>query len=168
MGWIGIAVAFGGILLVTGPPLADFERARFGDMLQVLSSVTWTVYTLGAARPVGRNGALRVTAFTMLVAAMLVALPALWVGVLSGEPMMRSLLAMAFLGLVVSGLAYTLWFRALDEHGATRVGAMLYFEPFFTMGTAALMLREPVTIHVVVGGLVVLFGVWLVGKGSGG
>jgi drug/metabolite transporter (DMT)-like permease len=167
IGWIGIGVAWGGVLLVTGPPEADFARARWGDALQMLSGVTWTVYTLAATQPIARNGSLPVTAFTMIVAALVVGPPAYWMGVLSGPPTARSLAALAFLAVVASGLAYALWLRALEEQGATRSGAMLYFEPFFTMATAALFLHETVTPWVILGGAAVLLGVWLVGKGSG-
>ncbi|MGH9459681.1 MAG: DMT family transporter [Vicinamibacteria bacterium] len=167
IGWIGIGVAWGGVLLVTGPPEVDFAGARLGDALQMLSGITWTVYTLAATRPIARNGSLPVTAFTMMVAALLVGPPALWTGVLSGPPTVRSLAALAFLAVLASGLAYALWLRALEEQGATRSGAMLYFEPFFTMSTAAVFLHETVTWHVVLGGAVVLLGVWLVGRGAG-
>ncbi len=64
-----------------------------------------------------------------------------------------------------SGLAFALWLRAQKEHGPTRVGAMLYFEPFFTLALAVPMLGEPVTAKTVLGGLGVFSGVWLVGKG---
>lgn len=166
LGWLGLGVAFGGVLLVTGPPLAGFEKARFGDFLQLLSCFTWTIYTLAAVAPVARNGALRVTAFAMGVAAIMMTLPTFWTGVLRDALTISSLLAVVFLGLAASGLAFALWFRALDEQGATRLGSLLYFEPFFTMATAALLLREPVTMDVILGGVIVLVGVWLVGKGS--
>jgi drug/metabolite transporter (DMT)-like permease len=138
-----------------------------GDALQLLSGFTWTSYTLAATRPIARKGALPVTAFTMWVAALVVAPPAVWTGVVSGVLTFRSVAALAFLALVASGVAYALWNRALDEQGATRLGAMLYFEPFFTMATAAALVGETVTPHVVIGGAAVLLGVWLVGKGSG-
>jgi drug/metabolite transporter (DMT)-like permease len=168
VGWIGIALAWGGVLLVTGPPEADFVRARLGDALQMLSGVTWTVYTLAATRPIARNGSLPVTAFTMVVAALVVGPPAVWAGVLSEPLTVRSFAALAFLAVMASGLAYALWLRALEEQGATRLGAMLYFEPFFTMATAAILLHETVTPWVILGGAAVLLGVWLVGKGSRG
>ena len=165
-GWIGIAVAWCGVLLVTGPPQVDFARAHYGDALQMLSGVTWTIYTLVATGAVARHGALPVTAFTMGVAALVVAPAALWTGVVHQTPSFRSLAALAFLALVASGVAYALWNSALDEQGATRLGSMLYFEPFSTMATAAVLLQEPITPHVILGGAAVLLGVWLVGKGS--
>ena len=58
LGWLGVAVGTGGVLLVTLKSTPDFAQARFGDLLQLASCLTWTVYTLAAGGPVARNGAL--------------------------------------------------------------------------------------------------------------
>ena len=165
-GWAGVVVGALGVLLVTSSALPDFKDARFGDLLQILSCLTWTIYTLAGVDAIRRSGALRVTALTMGVAALLNAAATPWMGILSGPLTLRPCLALAFLGFLCSGLAYYLWFQAVDEHGPARTGSMLYLEPFVTSIAATATLHEPVTVNVIFGGVCVLSGVWLVAGGS--
>ncbi len=164
-GWCGIVLGAAGVFCVTMSSPRNFEHARFGDMLQITSCLTWTLYTLVGARPVARSGAMRVTAFAMAVAAVASTLPLAWTGVVATTVTVQSLLAVGFLGFLCSGVALYLWFKAMSEHGPPRVGALLYIEPFVTLGAAALLLREPVTVNVLWGGACVLTGVWLVSRG---
>lgn len=166
LGWLGVILGTGGVLLVTAAEPPDFARARFGDLLQIASCLTWTVYTLAGARATARNGPLRMTAFAMGVAAVLVLIAAVGLGGLRGPVTPATLGSLAFLGVVCSGVAYYCWFSATHEQGPTRVAALLYLEPFVTLGAAIVVLREPWTLHAVFGGLVVLVGVWLVAHGA--
>lgn len=166
IGWMGVTIGTAGVLTVTAVAPPDFARARFGDLLQIGSCFTWTVYTLAGAGPIARNGALRVTAAAMATAAVIVAVATLGTGATVGPVTPRSLGAFAFLGLICSGVAYYLWFAASHDRGPTRVAALLYFEPFVTLITAAAVLHEPITSNAIAGGLIVLVGVWLVGRGS--
>ncbi|MBU0617248.1 MAG: DMT family transporter [Planctomycetes bacterium] len=165
-GWIGVVVGTGGVLTVTAVAPPDFTHARFGDLLQIASCFTWTIYTLAGAGPIARNGALRVTACAMAIAATIVTLATLGTDVTTGPLTLRGLVALAFLGLVCSGVAYYVWFAASHDRGPTRVAALLYFEPFVTLVVAAALLHEPITLNAIVGGLIVLVGVWLVGRGA--
>jgi drug/metabolite transporter (DMT)-like permease len=73
-------------------------------------------------------------------------------------------LAIAFLGLFCSGLAYIFWFDALQVIPASRVGALVYLEPLVTVGVAAALLGEPILLAALLGGALILLGVWLVEK----
>jgi drug/metabolite transporter (DMT)-like permease len=165
-GWAGVAIGTGGVLTVTAVTPPDFAHARFGDLLQIASCFTWTIYTLAATGPMARNGALRVTAFAMGVAAITTTVATVAAGALAGAVTARGLLALGFLGLICSGVAYYLWFSATHDRGPTRIAALLYFEPFVALVTGAAILSEPITPNAVAGGLLVLVGVWLVGRGA--
>jgi drug/metabolite transporter (DMT)-like permease len=165
--WAGVLVGTCGILVVVLSNLPDFQQARRGNLLQVASCVTWTIYTLAAAGPMTRSGVLRVTTFAMGVATVAAAAATLGTGVLSGPIAARPLAAIVILGLVCSGLAYYLWFAAVDEHGPARSGSLLYLEPVVAMITGAIGLGEQVVPNTIIGGLCVLAGVWLVARGTG-
>ncbi len=162
-GWAGVGLGAGGILLVI---LSEFHTAVRGDLLQLGSCFTWTVYTLAAAGAVARSGPLRVTALSMACAATLVTVGAAAEGPLRAPLTVRVLLAVAFLGPVCSGLAYYLWFAAQRTHGPARTGALIYLEPFVSLVTGRMLLNEAITLPAVVGGLCVLGGVWLVSRGA--
>jgi drug/metabolite transporter (DMT)-like permease len=69
LGWSGVALGTAGVLIVTLAKSQDFALAHWGNLLQVASCLTWTVYTLTATGPNARNGVLCVTTFGMAVAA---------------------------------------------------------------------------------------------------
>jgi drug/metabolite transporter (DMT)-like permease len=63
-----------------------------------------------------------------------------------------------------SGLAYTAWYDALQALTTASTGAFLYIEPLIAMIAALFVLGEPITLPSLVGGGIILFGVWLVNK----
>jgi drug/metabolite transporter (DMT)-like permease len=166
VGWGGIALGTGGILVVWLSKSPDFAQARFGDLLQVISCLTWAVYTLAAIEPVLRSAALPVTAFGMAVAAVVTSIATIFTGWRSGPLTRDALLAMAFLGPICSGLAYYAWFAAQRDYGPARVNSLIYAEPFVSLATGALLLKEQVTASAILGGICVIMGVWLVARGS--
>jgi drug/metabolite transporter (DMT)-like permease len=165
-GWLGVATGTAGIVFVWLSSSPDFAQARFGDLLQIVSCLTWTVYTLISGPPVSRNGVLCVTTFGMAVAGAVTTLAMLGTGVLAGPITSDALLATGFLGIACGGLAYYCWFAAVEEHGPTRVGALLYIEPFVAVAAGPALVHEKISASVLVGGLGVLAGVWLVARGS--
>jgi drug/metabolite transporter (DMT)-like permease len=167
LGWDGIALGTGGILVVWLSKSPDFAHAQFGDLLQIVSCLTWAVYTLAAVEPVLRSGALPVTAFGMAVAAVVMSIAMIFTGWRSGPAVTRdALLAVAFLGPICSGVAYYAWFAAQRVHGPARVNSLIYAEPFVSLATGALLLNEQVTGSAILGGICVVLGVWLVARGS--
>ncbi len=163
-GWLGVALALGGVLLVAFERLAAFDRSRLGDWIQFSSCFTWASYTLLGAGVIARSGALRCTTFAMLVAAALVAPFALLNGA-SGERIpLEGIAAILFLGIGASGIATTLWNRSIERHGSQRSAAVLYLQPFVTLGFAASLRGESVGRDALLGGALVLLGVFLVAR----
>ena len=159
-GWIGLVIGLAGVFIVTGSAMPDFENARWGDGLQLVSCLTWTVYTLAGTGPVGRSGPLAVTTLAMIVAAAVVALAGPMAGIWVGPASSSALIATAVLGVLCSGLAMFLWFSALDTHGPARIGVLLFLEPLVTVIAAVLIGDERVTVGVCAGGLFILVGAW--------
>jgi len=160
--WVGIALGAGGILLVSLSSGFGFSQAKVGDLLQLSSCFTWTAYTLLAIGPIRRNGALPVTVWSLAVAAVATGVASPFFPFTCGIATTESIVAVGFLGLVCSGAAYWLWFRAVDDVGSTTTGTYLYLEPLVTLVAAALLLGETVHPLGVAGGVAVLAGVWLV------
>jgi drug/metabolite transporter (DMT)-like permease len=168
LAWAGVAIATLGVLLVTAQEPPDFAHARLGDLLQLGSCFTWAAYTLVAVRPLRRWGSLPMTAGPMAVAAAALWLAAAVEGrLLVAPPDLASVLSIAFLGVLCSGLAFLFWFRSVSAVGPARSGVYLYVEPFVTLALAWAMLNEPVMSSAVAGGITVLIGVSLVHRAGG-
>jgi drug/metabolite transporter (DMT)-like permease len=166
----GIALAAAGVVLVvTRGDLGALLAGRFGepgDLLMLLSSPNWAVFSVLSRRAMRARPAALVLFWIMLAgwlftSAHLFATAGMGaIGALTA----RGWLAVAFLGIACSGLAYIAWFDALERLPASQVGALLYLEPLVAMLVAAAVLGEPVGPVMLVGGAVILVGVWLVNR----
>ncbi|HEX6475238.1 MAG TPA: DMT family transporter [Candidatus Limnocylindria bacterium] len=73
-----------------------------------------------------------------------------------------ALLAVVWLGLLGSGLAYLVFFRLLRNWGATRTSLVAYLLPVYGIALGALVLSERVDTRLVLGTLLVIAGIALV------
>ncbi len=166
----GMALAAAGVLLViTHGDWRMLGSGRFGepgDILILISAFTWALFSVYS-----RHGLRHHPPSLMLFAVMgfgwLFSCPLFF---LKGSPeQIASLsvpgwIAILFLGILCSGVAYIFWYDALKIIPASRVGALLYLEPLVAAGVAATVLGEPVLLVTIAGGALILLGVWMVNK----
>lgn len=166
----GLALASLGTILVLsgGQPLGvvlGLPSVR-GDLLTLASTVSWALYTVYGRGFATRRAASVVTAH-VLGAAALVYLPGFVVGEGWRELARLSLggwLCLAYLGLGCSGLAFLLYYAALEHLEAGQVAAFIYVEPLIAQVLSVALLGEPLTAAVVGGGGAILAGVYLVSR----
>jgi len=170
--WGGLLLGFAGALLVitrgrlSGGVLA-LPQTR-ADLLILVSTVNWAVYTIVGRRTRARLGSASATAFVEL-AGLLLLVPffaarggwADWARLSAG-----GWGAVVFLGICCSGLGYLFWYSALERLDTAKVASFLYLEPLVTLAAAVALLAEPVHATTVLGGLSVLAGVFLVQGGA--
>jgi drug/metabolite transporter (DMT)-like permease len=164
----GLALGFAGAALVVtrgqlGAALLALPATK-GDLLILASTLNWAVYSVLGHPVLKRLGATRATAGALLLG-WLMLLPlflarAGWreYAHLSGVGWG----AVLFLGIACSGLGYLFWYGALEKVPATAVSALLYLEPLVTLAAGVALLGERVHLTTMVGGLLVLAGVFLV------
>jgi drug/metabolite transporter (DMT)-like permease len=166
----GLAIAFAGTVLVVsdGSSLAAALAlpSTRGDLLTLLSTGTWALYTIHGRSFVGRHSAPLVTAHVLAAAAAAFALPFLAAG---GWRELARLsaggwLCLAYLGVGCSGLAFMLYYGALERLEASQVAAFIYVEPLVAQVLSVVLLGEPLTAAVAGGGGAILAGVYLVSR----
>ena len=82
---------------------------------------------------------------------------------------LSTVISILWLGALGSGLAYVLYFYILERWGATRTTTVTYAIPVVGVTAGALLLDEQVGWRLLIIGILILGGVWLVsiGKTSG-
>lgn len=166
----GILLAsFGVLLIVTKGNLAALTAGRFGtpgDFLVMISAVNWAVFST-----LSRPGLKKHPATLMMFYVM--GFGWLFISILffagSGMEEIASIppdgwIAIGFLGVFCSGIAYIFWYDALKLLSVAQTGAFLYLEPIVTVIVAALLLREAILLATLLGGITILIGVWLVNR----
>jgi drug/metabolite transporter (DMT)-like permease len=162
-GVVGIVVATVGILLLISR--GEFASLGWlnsvGDWLILASAHTWALFTI-ATRDVSRSrNPMTVTLAVFMPVTVLCFLYVIVfkdvraIVTLPPEP----LVALLFLG-VLGTLTQWFWQIGIAKIGAARAGIFLYLEPVATTSLAVPLLHEPVGISTIVGGLLVLAGVW--------
>jgi drug/metabolite transporter (DMT)-like permease len=179
---LGIGLATGGVLLVvTGGDLSSLANGQFGapgDILILVSSLNWAIFSALSRWGLKRHPATRMMFFVMTCGWLFVSLLFFWPSGSDAPQQMQFLqgggleqiaaltlpgwLAILFLGLFGSGLAYIFWYDALQSLPTSQVGAFLYIEPIVAVVVAAVILGEPIVLASLAGGALILFGVWLV------
>lgn len=162
---IGILVGALGVLLVVSRGdwhrLTDGAFGAPGDMLVGLSTITWSLFSVYSRKALHRHRAAPMTLYVMGSGWLFTSV--FWL-MKDGPADLTKLssggwVAIAFLGILCSGLAYIYWYDALKALPVAQVSSMLYVEPIVTMFVAAALLNEPVTIAALVGGGVIMVGV---------
>ena len=156
----GLAVAAIGVLLVTG---GGATAPGPGDAMLVASAVNWALFCVILRRVLARHPAARVSfysvAFGWLVSTLWLAADGGWREI--GGFSTTAWVAIAFLGVVCTGIAYVCWCDALGSMPASTVGAFMYVEPLVTVAAAAALLGERITPATIGGGALILVGVRL-------
>jgi drug/metabolite transporter (DMT)-like permease len=168
IGWLGIAAATCGVLVLTSTRPEQLARAGTGDLLMVVSTFTWAAYSLSSIGPTQRNGGLRVSALTLAVSAVPNVIAAGFFGTWHAEPTARTIGALLFLAVCSSGLAMWLFADVLADLGPERAASFQYLQPFVTVVASFVLLDEPFTAAQFIGGPIVLAGVWCVQRGKSG
>ncbi len=166
--FVGIAIALAGVgVLLLGRGLAQAWGPLVGDLFVLAAVACWVLYTAEGKRLIAGHGALRASAWTMLAAALL-STPFAPVFV-STERLFAAdaltVLTLLYLGVLTSVVAYILWYFALSRLEASRVAVFSNLQPPATAVAAWLVLGEPITWEIVVGGVWVIVGVRITQRG---
>jgi drug/metabolite transporter (DMT)-like permease len=159
---LGAVIAIGGICIVVGADTEYFGPDRlFGDILLILSGVSWAFYNF-VTRTVVNKYPLMTTNFIQTLVGTLAVYPlAAFEHTNWGSVTLSASLSILYLGTFCSVIAlfiYTYGLRRLDSGSAVSI---LNLVPVFGVICSILVLKEQVLLLQVVGGLVVIAGVSL-------
>ncbi len=161
---VGALVAFLGVAVViaAGHELS-IGASLLGDVLTLGAAVLWAIYTVAGTRMLREVDPLQATAWAVF-GGMLFLLPlGAWEVLTSGSVAVTPPVAVAILysGALAAGIANVFLFNAIKLVGPTRVTVSQFLVPFGAVILGAWLLDEPVGAAQVVGGLVIVLGVWL-------
>ena len=165
----GAGIAFAGVAVViaAGHELA-LGASLTGDLLTLGAAVLWAIYTTAGARMLRVVDPLQATAWAVLGGA-LVLIPLGVLEAIAQPPTgvtAGAVVGVLYSGALAAGLANVLVFNAIRMIGPTRVTATQFLIPAGAVVLGAVFLAEPVSVAQVVGGAVIVLGVWLTRRPS--
>ena len=166
----GIALAMLGVIAVVSKgELSNIAIGKFGsygDFLILISAINWAVFSILSRRGLKNHPSTMMTLWVMTIGWLITSVAFFANKNYIDIPQLdfRGWVAMIFLGVFTTGLAYIAWFDALAQLPAVQTGAFLFIEPLTSMVVAAIILSEKITLVSVLGGAVILVGIWLVNR----
>lgn len=163
--WLGTGLALAGaLLIVSGGHLETLTRssAAWGDLLVVFAMLGWSGYTLLQSRVAPRASLLaRISLFAAAGAlcSLPLALREMWTAPAQVFST-KAAEAYVFAGLVPGLIAYAGFAWLGGRFGSVRTSLVLYVAPIASALLSFVILSEPPTMIHLVGGLLILGGVW--------
>lgn len=161
--WLAMAVAFGGAVLVSqgAGHLTLSEDGWIGDLMMVIASFFAAAYSIGGKRLSEKySAAVVITVVAAVGTAFLLPL-----AILEGLHLNLSWQVwgvVLLLGVGSGALANAWWLAILARMDASRAALALFLIPVIAAGLSVLLLGEPLTPTIVLGGVLVLAGVMAV------
>ncbi len=168
--WAGIVTAFAGVYLVVNNGLTrlQLDAATWqGDLMFVGVSLLWAVYTTLSPPLLQKHGAVKTTAYSMAIGALLLLPAGLWQagGADWGRTDWVIGLNFVFITVFSAALGFLWWFEGIGKLGVARAMPYMYLVPVFGVISAALFLGETLSGIQIIGGILVLAGVSLARSG---
>ncbi len=166
LGWAGIGIAFGGVVVVVNNSLRAFTidvGSLDGTLLWMLAAFAWALYVDRCAPYNLKLGALRVMAWTTLLGSLVLLPVALVFDSLAEFARLddRLLGFWLYTAIFPVGVAFLGLTAGLERLGVSRVMVYMYLIPVAGVGLSAAFFGDPLTAARVIGGLIVLAGVIL-------
>lgn len=166
--WLGIAVAFAGIVVTffwrgEQPPAAEPLTMLWGDLLALGAGITWGATTVAVRLSRLASAPAAQTLLYQLVAGFVLLLLAailLQQTRISLTPV--ALGSLFFQSVIVSFASYLVWFWMLKRYLASRLGVFSFITPLFGVAFGVWLLSEPLDPSFLAGALMVLSGVVMV------
>ena len=163
--WVAALLSFAGVALVAVGSGGNVSANLKGDVLAILSTITWAAYSVAIAPLMRTYSPFRLSAVFLGV----VTVPLALVG--SQQLADQSfefgwLVWLGFAFAVLGPLVTTnfLWFTAIDRVGPSRASLFANLQPFLAAIIALLLLSEHITKLEVVGGLAIAGGIVLASR----
>lgn len=162
--WGGLILGTIGVLLISLKGGTINNSSFLGDLFVLASCLLWGIYVIQLKRA---EKAVKLpneffTAMTLAIGAAM-SLPFAIIEIIySGLPQwtLKSSLSLLYVGVPSTVFAYLFWNQAMKSVSAASAGLLINFLPLMEVLTSVVLLGEELTLRVILGGMLILFGVF--------
>jgi drug/metabolite transporter (DMT)-like permease len=160
---IGMAIALAGVAALQLAPSKGTGTSLRGDFFIFLASVTFAVFTVMGKRVASNFGSVTVNTFAYVGGGLMLLPVTLWQssGFAFGRVSWTAWASIVYMAAFPSVLCYLIYYYALGHITASRVSAFSYLQPLLATALAIPFLGENPTSSLIVGGSLVLLGVFV-------
>ena len=161
---IGIAIAFIGLIVLSGAP--NLEGKYLGVVLVLLGAFTWAFGQV-LVKPISEkiNGIVITAWLGIFAGPQLILASHFFEGNVINNILLadyQAWLIVLYLAILMNGVGYSIWYYVLGIYPVNKVLPVMLLLPVTGVITAILLLGEKITINVLIGGLIIIFGVGMI------
>lgn len=156
--WGGVILGFIGVFITLGFQL----HLHVGTWLGLSGAVSWAIATLLIKRWGARLDTWVLTAYQMLFGGVLLLIGSVTIERPHIVLNMTSIFIIAWLAIMASIVQFAIWFYLLHRGDPGKTSAFLFLAPFFGVLSGWAILGEPIKWPVMVGGVFIILGIFLV------
>ncbi len=158
--FIGLLIGIFGVIVLLGLDISGGVRQFLGAVMVLLATAGYAAGTLLIKQPrIASLPSLGVIAVQCLISTV-VLLPLSLARLPHTMPSVNVLASLLVLGLICTALAWLVLFALVAEAGASRSTVFTYVNPVISVLLGVAFLREPLTITIVSGFLLIIAGSW--------
>jgi drug/metabolite transporter (DMT)-like permease len=164
----GLALGFAGVILLVAPDLVNLSDSDLtGELMMIGAAICYGIGNVYSKRNVRGLRPMIPALFQVIFAAAIIVPMALVIEhpVSSVQPAPSAIVAVIWLGILGSGVAYLCYFTILAHWGATRTSMVAYLLPVVGIALGAAVMQDPVTVNRIVGTGLIIAGIALVNSG---
>jgi drug/metabolite transporter (DMT)-like permease len=168
---LGIIISIcGAIVVITkGKINGIFETGLgLGELYIFCCVLTWVAYSLIGKAVMRHLSPLASVSYSAIVGAVALSIPACFEGLFQNirNQSMLDWSCICYLGIFATVIGFVWYYQGVQRLGPTKTGLFINFIPVFAILCAFIILREPITISLVVGTALVISGVYLTNRTS--
>jgi drug/metabolite transporter (DMT)-like permease len=166
---LGIVISVCGAMIVIskGDIHHVFEGGLGRGELYIFCCVlSWVIYSLIGKTVMKTLSPLASVSYSSVVGAVLLFIPACFEGLIQNIPNHSATdwVCISYLGIFGTVIGFVWYYQGVEHLGPTKAGLFINFVPIFAILSAFLILREPITVSLAVGAVLVISGVYLTNK----
>lgn len=154
-----LLISVAGLIVVANPTQHIGMQDGIGILYAVIAAVSFGLYSVMGKKRIARIGGMTQTCLSFLLGSVVMAV----LMVFLKKPMvaginMSNIALLLYVGVAVTGIGYYCYFRAIEICGPSHASIAFFLKPMFAPIIAFVVLREPITINIVAGVVMILIG----------
>ncbi|HEX3025822.1 MAG TPA: DMT family transporter [Clostridia bacterium] len=149
-----------GLIIVANPiKLMKGHTAVDGILITLIAAASFGLYTAMGKKRIAKIGGLTQSSFSFIMGSLVL----LVIQLAKKGPVMKgiqpnTLPLLLYLGVLVTGFGYFCYIRAIEVSGPSTASITFFIKPVFAPIIAFLILKEPITLNIILGVVFVLSG----------
>lgn len=172
LGGIGIMLAFAGVSLIitNGQLTAIFQSATLlGNLLLLSNAIVWAGFTLYGKELLQKYSPITAIAYIHIFGAIMLLPFAFFPTAIAPVPFIHQILSISwktvgatlYLAILCSVYGYYMWYTGVGRIGPVKTAVFGYLNPLFAILSGIWLLGEKLTVYTIIGGILVISGVYL-------